>query len=126
MANPEARSRLIRTLLDADPAADAEELTRDVARALLSQGSHSPDDLGCVANIEYGSRFTPPGAGRRPLSGLRIRGTDIPLGDVAWEIESTPLPRERFPDLTAEQWEAATRMITMLVLALEREEDRTA
>ncbi|MCY9783040.1 hypothetical protein KIK06_03945 [Nocardiopsis sp. EMB25] len=125
MVNPDPRARLVRTLLDADSSASAEELTRVLVRELLSFGSETPSNLACAAHVEYGSRFTPPGPGRRPVSGLRIRGTDVPLGDVAWEIESTPLPRERFPGLTVEQWEAATRAITLLVLALEREEEPT-
>ncbi|WP_157982408.1 hypothetical protein [Nocardiopsis sp. FIRDI 009] len=124
MVDPGPRARLIRTLVDADSGADAQELTRALARELLSLGSDTPDNLACASHIEYASRFTPSGPGPRPVSGLRIRGTDVPLSDVAWEIESTPLPRERFPGLTVEQWEAATRMITLLVLALEREEER--
>ncbi|MEG3626874.1 hypothetical protein [Streptomyces poriticola] len=123
----ELRTALVRMLLDADTTTDAGELTREFMRTFLLVGSHTPDNLNCARNIEYAAELPGNGLGDgRSRSGLTIKGTDVSLSDVAWEIESTPLPRESFPGLTVKQWEAATRLITVLVCALERETEPPA
>ena len=56
-------------------------------------------------------------------AGLKLKGHDILLTDVAHAIEDLPLPdevRAYYPGLTDADWAAATRMITMLLVSLDR------
>lgn len=117
----EPRVGLVRLLLDAEPEADQAEFTRKVMHAFLRMCSETPDNLACATRLEYGTRL-PVYDGDRPSSGLKVKGADVLLSDVAWAMEELPVPRERFPELSAEQWSAATRMITVLIAALERRE----
>jgi hypothetical protein len=57
-----------------------------------------------------------------PVTGLKIKGKDILLREIAHAIESLDMPariREDLPDLTDAEWAAASRMITMIMLSLE-------
>lgn len=93
-------------------------LTEKIREALLIFGSETPDNRGCAERIEYGLS---PGDG---MFGLRITGKPIPLTDIAWALEDGPMPpniREKFPALTDEDWDAATRLITLVLAAFERQ-----
>lgn len=113
---------LVRTLLGAGGTSDPADITTGFRKALLTAGSETPDNLACVQHLEYGTVPGPPYAPERERSGLKIAGTDILVSDLAWRIEDTPIPAsvtDDHPELTAEQWSAATRVITLLLGALE-------
>ncbi|GAA2312839.1 hypothetical protein GCM10010234_66950 [Streptomyces hawaiiensis] len=113
---------LVRMLLGARGTSDSAGLTTRFREALRTAGSETPDNLACVQRLEYGTVPGPPYAPERERSGLKIAGTDILVSDLAWRIEDTPVPAtvaDDHPGLTAEQWSAATRVITLLLGALE-------
>lgn len=60
--------------------------------------------------------------GSNSVTGLGIRRTDVLLSDIAHEIENLELPFfvKKHYDLTKQQWSAATRLITLILLALEK------
>ncbi|MBG0833481.1 hypothetical protein HS041_37910 [Planomonospora sp. ID67723] len=126
MIDPAVRRSMVQMLLDADAATDPAELAREVMRVLLYVGSETPCNLNCAENLDYGPV---PAASHRPaVSGLKVKGTDLLVSEVAHAIEDLPLPSalaREFPELTAERWDAVTRMITMLLRALEREHGHT-
>lgn len=101
------------------PAAEALiGLTEKIREALLIFGSETPDNRACAERIEYGLS---PGDG---MFGLRIAGKPIPLTGIAWALEDGPMPpniREKFPTLTEDGWDAATRLITLILAAFERQ-----
>ncbi|MFJ8113383.1 pentapeptide repeat-containing protein [Streptomyces sp. NPDC096132] len=113
---------LVRMLLGARGTADPGDLTGRLRQAFLTAGSETPDNLTSVRHLAYGPVPGPPYAPESQRSGLKIADTDVLVSDVAWNIEGTPIPAsvaEAFPELTAEQWDAATRVITMLLSALD-------
>lgn len=117
-----ATQDLVRMLLGARGASAPSDITAGFRKALLTAGSETPDNLACVEHLEYGTVPGPPYAPERERSGLKITGTDVLVSDVARRIEDTPVPASvagDFPELTPEQWSAATRVITLLLGALE-------
>lgn len=113
---------LVRMLLGARDTTAPTDITTGFRKALLTAGSETPDNLACAQLLEYGTVPGPPYAPERERSGVKIAGTDILVSDLAWRIEDTPIPAsvaDDHPELTAEQWSAATRVITLLLGALE-------
>ena len=90
--------------------------------AFVRLGSATEDNVDAAAHIEYGvagaCAYAPHG-----FAGLKVRGRNILLTDVAHAVEDLPLPaqvRAYYPDLTEAEWAAATRVITMLLQSLDR------
>ncbi|MDN3026150.1 pentapeptide repeat-containing protein [Streptomyces sp. S.PB5] len=113
---------VIRMLLGARGTGTPTDITSGFRKALLTAHSESPDNLACVEHLEYGSVPGPPDAPEREGAGLKITGTDILISSVASSMEDTPVPTsvaKDFPELTPEQWSAVTRLITLLLGALE-------
>jgi hypothetical protein len=113
----EADARLVRMLLtDID---DHASFTQAFVAEFLRLGSTTPDNVNAADRIEYGVAGQPP----RRYAGLKLRGRDVLLTDLAHAVEDAALPAEvraYYPDLTEAEWHAATRMITMLLLSLDR------
>jgi hypothetical protein len=111
--------RMAGTAADAD---DLEAFSLKFREAFLRLGSGTPDNAHAAAHIEYGVAGACPYA-PRGFAGLKIRGRNLLLTDVAHAVEDLPLPaqvRAYYPDLTEVEWAAATRMITMLLQSLDR------
>lgn len=102
-----------------DPAA----VTDHLRHAFLRLGSDTPDNRNAIDRIEYGlvrDRPFPP----RSVLALKIRNTDVLLSEIVNSVEDLDLPRRvgaAFPALTGQDWHAAMRMVTMVLIALERE-----
>lgn len=99
------------------------ELTEKIREALLLFGSETPDNVECARRIDYG--LSPDGGN----AGLRIAGSSIPLTDIAWALEDGPMPRsvrDAFPALTEDDWDAATRLITLILASFERRDPERA
>ena len=96
--------------------------TRHIEQTFLTMGSETDENLNCVRQIEMGL-YREPILGHPRTVGLRLTGSHIPLSDIAHTLESSPIPatvREDFPDLTDSQWNAVTRLVTMILISLER------
>lgn len=92
-------------------------LTEEIREALLAFGSETPDNLACAQRIEYGVSIAD------GTAGLQITGSAVPLTDIAWALEEMPLPssvREAIPALSDADWDAATRLIALILLSFER------
>ncbi|MET7479059.1 pentapeptide repeat-containing protein [Streptomyces sp. NPDC005648] len=113
---------LVRMLLGARGTSSPADFTTGFRTALLTAASDTPDNLACAQHVEYGTVSGPSYAPEQERSGLKITGTDILVSDLAWRIEDTPIPdsiAQNLPELTPEQWSAATRAITLLLGALD-------
>jgi len=87
--------------------------------------SLTEDNLSCAEEIGYGVSANRE-CGPPAKVGLLVKGTGYLLGDVMCALEDDRVCEilgESFPTLSAVQIEAALRMATMVVLALEREEE---
>jgi len=62
----------------------AQQLTRNLRRALLDFGSEAPDNLNCAGQVEVG----PVGSEIGP----KITGRDVLFSDIAHALDSEPLP----------------------------------
>jgi len=107
------------------PPVDA-AITEEVREAFLRKGSRTPDNLNCVEHIEYGTvegrEFGPP-----TVSGLKVKESDVLISDVMHLVEDMDVPdivKKYYIDITAEEWSAITRMTTMILLSLNRNEWR--
>ena len=95
---------------------------KQLMEAFLEFGSQTEDSLNCYNHIEYG--LVPGFRCRRSAYGLKLKGKDVPISDVIHAVEDLRLPneiKEQFPNLTSEEWDAVTRMATMILIALESE-----
>ncbi len=120
------RKRLIGRLLELarrrrDP--QKEELgvlSDDFRAALLEFGSETDDNQEAASHLEYGSIVD----GSRVTYGLRLKPSGVGLSQVAYALESVDRPEELEAQLSHEEWEAATRTIVLLLLMLDRTNDR--
>lgn len=97
------------------------DFSEDVVGTFLAMGSKTPDNLNCAKYIEYGivkeREFGP-----ATVYGLKVKGKRLLLSDVMNVIENLYMPdeiKETFPDITNSEWDAITRMITMILISLE-------
>ncbi|XXX77197.1 hypothetical protein WMF30_00280 [Sorangium sp. So ce134] len=102
-------------------AASAEDPDRVVKKAFLRYASETPDNVACSERIEYGKV---PGYEGEPedVYGLKVRGKDLLLSDVMWQLESVEgadLIRSKHPELTTEDAKAILRMCTFILSSLE-------
>lgn len=115
-----ARERFIATLNAlSENDAGAPEQTEALRRALLEYASETPDNVSCAQGIEIGSD----GNGL----GLRLVGSNIPLSDIAHELEDVLLPAplsSAFPELTERDWDTFTRLTTLIYTALGRRQEQ--
>ncbi|HMW00144.1 MAG TPA: hypothetical protein PLB32_10055 [Acidobacteriota bacterium] len=100
----------------------ANQRNEKLMRAFLEFGSETECNLNCAAQIEYGlvtdQPYDPP-----QMYGLKLKNTNILISVIANWIENLDIPpeiQEDFPELTTQEWNAVTRMLTMLASALER------
>ena len=90
-----------------------EELTRQLRRALLDFGSETPDNLNCASRVEVGRVG--------PETGPKITGQDALFSDISHALESAAMPaeiRKQFPEISEKDWDAFTRMTTLLYILL--------
>lgn len=88
----------------------------------LRFASETPDNVNCYNHIEYGVVQKSDDDYTIKTTGLKIRGKDILVADVLNHFEGLDVPetvRNRFPDLTGNEWNAITRIATMLMITFE-------
>jgi hypothetical protein len=120
--NKNELARKLLSICDKDlQQASLAQISAEVTRIFLDISSETPDNLNCRDHIEYGvveEKHSSPGK----TYGLKVKSKPILLSDVMNIIENLALPKEvqeYFPDLTENEWDAVTRMITMILLAIE-------
>jgi hypothetical protein len=89
-------------------------------KAILDFGSETPDNIEGVTRVEVG----PVQADNYVYSGIKIKDKEIRLSQLMHSIESMDLPesvKADFPELTQEDWDGATRIMTLVLMSLEDE-----
>jgi hypothetical protein len=100
-------------------------ISEEVMRLVLLVGSETPDNLNCYSHIEYGivpNEKDNADPQDKATYGLKIRGKDISIADIMNVIEDIDIPAEvatAFPTITEHEWNAVTRIITMILLSVE-------
>lgn len=111
---PEVRARFLAALAAPKGAQlDASAASEEFRRTLLDFASETPDNLACAAQIEIGAVDDE--------TGIKLRNTNALFGDLAHALEEMPTPTvvlERFPGLTDQEWQAFTRVTTLIYTAL--------
>lgn len=98
-----------------------QSLSEKVMGQFLAMGSETEDNLNSYYLIEYGM-VDEQLLGFQPTSGLKVKNKNILVSQVLNVLEDLELPpevKEAFPDLTDKEWQAITRVTTMVMLALE-------
>jgi hypothetical protein len=114
---PQSLSDIIALLADGCALEDVQPY---FAQLLLRFGSETPDNLNCAEQVTiatYANRYT-----KRQQLGMALKRLGIPLSTLMNHIEDLALPesiQQEFPELTEAEWEAATRAITLTLLACE-------
>lgn len=96
-------------------------LFKDIERSFLRYGSETDENVECVQNLSVG---VVEGSCGGAVKGLMTSDSKILLSDIMNAIEDLDLPKELkeyFPSLSDSEWDAATRMITMVLLSLEND-----
>ena len=103
-----------------DEVVENADATEEIRRRIIAIGSATEDNINCVEHIEIGQ--TKSTAGPVLERGIKIKGKNIMLSDIVSYIEDAPIPesvRERFPRLSAEEWCASLRFVTLLLHSLQ-------
>ena len=98
---------------------NVDEINGQLRDALLSYGSATPDNTNCVEHVQVG-HVPHPGLGS--VTGLVTVHSRALLSDVCNALEDLELPealRHVLPSLSGAEWRACTRMVTMILTALE-------
>ena len=93
--------------------ATPEQLTRKLRQALLDFGSETPDNLNCAHRVEVGR------VGAE--TGPKIIGHDALFSDIAHALESEAMPsaiKKQFPDIAEKDWDAFSRITTLIYILL--------
>lgn len=97
--------------------------SHELLEAVLAFGSATDDNLNCIDHVEYGMVSGWPFESNESY-GLKLKGKNLLLSDVMNVVENLEdVPSEvkkHFPDLTNDEWSAVTRMVTIVLVALER------
>ena len=91
----------------------SEKLTLKLRQALLDFGSETPDNLNCASRVEVGRVG--------PETGPKITGQDALFSDISHALESAAMPaeiRKQFPEISEKDWDAFTRMTTLIYILL--------
>lgn len=113
--------RLLKLYVSDETDEDASRLLLD---AFLDYGSETRDNVRCAENIEYA--LCKRNRGPAYVRGLKIKDSELLISDIIWYLEDERVYdylAKQFPDLTMDQIEASLRMATMVLSALEKEED---
>lgn len=94
----------------------------------LKFASETEENLECLEHLEYGKLKD--GESEKETSGIKIKGKDILISDIMnalEDLDDIPDPvKEYYPDLTDREWHAAARLVTVLLLLLEKTEPDVA
>lgn len=108
--NPATRAQFLQALTSIQAGrADLAILTADLRQALLAFASETPDNVACASQIEVGTVAHE--------LGIKFRNHNTLFCDIAHAAEELPLPeamKSQFPKLTNADWQAFTRMTTLL------------
>ena len=114
--------KLAELLLSDPDLSNLKQADEQLKETFLASACESPDNLSCADYIEYGA-ILDESWGVNTTVGLKLKRHDIMLSDISNVLENCAMPPElkaQFPKLTGEDWDAAMRMMTMILMALER------
>lgn len=123
---PSTQSELlsnILNLINSQPESPSfSQISHQLRPLLLEFASETDDNVRCLEYIEYGKSPNP--QAHFQSAGFKLKDKNIFLSDIMNALEDLETPPESvknaLPALTAEEWEAATRLMTVLLLLLEK------
>ncbi|RKH51367.1 hypothetical protein D7Y23_10210 [Corallococcus sp. AB050B] len=94
---------------------------------LLSTYSATKPNQQAVKLCHWG-RWSQAPFSDRPIVGFGLASSKHALVDVMHALENSPMPREvqqQLPTLSEDEWDAATRMMTLLLYTLQEQDERS-
>jgi hypothetical protein len=111
-----ARERFLEVLASIAAGSDRPDALTDKLRAaLLDFASETPDNRSAAERLEVGLVGS--------TVGPKLAGRSMLMSDVAHAVEDLPVPgalKRSFPDLSEQDWDAFTRLTTLLYTVLSR------
>ena len=97
----------------------ARELSKKLMGSFLRLGSETPDNLNCFHHVGFGLVGRPQSRG--PSWGLKLKKKNVLLSEIFNTLEGTKPPRNISAEfkLTQDEWDAAIRMMVMILSVLE-------
>jgi len=117
------QQNFLTTLLSTEYSEKALQQQNQIFKQLfLTFSSETSENIECLKHIEYGKILDQ--ATGKITAGVKIKNQNLLISDIMnaiEDLEEVPEPiKEYFPELTNQQWQAATRVITVLLLFLEK------
>jgi len=117
------QQNFLTTLLSSEYSEKALQQKDQIFKQLfLAFSSETSENINGLKQIEYGKVLNK--ASGKITFGVKIKNKNILVSDIMnaiEDLEDVPEPiKEYFPDLTHTEWQAATRVITVLLLFLEK------
>jgi len=109
-----ARERFLEVLASIAAGSNSPDALTDKLRAaLLDFASETPDNCSAAERLEVGLVGS--------TVGPKLAGPSLLLSDIAHAVEDLPLPgalKESFPDISERDWDAFTRLTTLVYTLL--------
>ena len=117
------QQNFLTTLLSSEYSEKALQQKDEIFKQLfLAFSSETSENINGLKQIEYGKVLNK--ASGKITIGVKVKNKNILVSDIMNAIEDLEdVPetiKEYFPDLTNTEWQAATRVITVLLLFLEK------
>lgn len=116
-----ARVRFVDSVRAAATSTDSarQEQERELRAALLEFGSDTEDNVACADSLMIARKLEP---GGRSVTGLAIKGKEVLIADILNFAEGCEIPRElreQYPELAQGDWDAAMRLATLVLTAMQ-------
>jgi len=116
------QQNFLTTILSEDSEQELQQKDQIFKQLFLAFSSETDENLECLKYFEYGKMRDE--ASKKITHGIKIKDKNILISDIMNAIEDldeVPAPvKEYFPALTHTEWQATTRVITVLLLFLEK------
>ncbi len=113
---PSVRAHFLKALIRIAEGTDCpEDLTDQFRATLLAFASETPDNVSCTSRVKVGELD-------KEIA-LKFQDHPVLLSEIAHLLEDEPMPdgmKTAFPNLTEADWEAFTRLTTLLYVLLAR------
>lgn len=94
-------------------------------RAFLKIASSTQENMRCLERVEYG--LVAQGEQEQVSLGPKLKNKSILVSEILNALEDVETPpaeiKEYYPDLSDEEWQAALRLVTVIVFSLEEHLD---
>lgn len=121
MLNSRLKSPLLLTANGHSEESSPTHFKASMMQQLFENAPETDDNLNCHEHIEYGYVEGRDYA-KEGIYGFKVKGTNILVSDIMNVVEELTIPPEvhaEYTSLSLMEWEAVTRLMTMILVSLE-------